>query len=198
MNGGRRKRKAARDAGGSVPASARKAIAGKLKRAAASLKAAPPAKKKLAKKKKPITAPAAKKKTTKKRATRAKPKDRAVKDRAKGAKIVGRITPKVKAKKAPPPPTPGRSNPGDIVRAALDNAAAIVLSGQPFTLHDSKQAIGIVRDALEAIAVVDSHRPPAHVEAELSQFVQVALDFVPQKRREDFYKEFQKALKAST
>ena len=183
----RRKRKAVRAAGGSVPTSARKTIAGKLKRAAASLKA-PPAKKKLAKKstarataakkKKPITA---KKKPAKKRATR--------------AKVVGRITPKAKA---PPPPTLGRTDPGDIVRAALDNAAAIVLSDEPFTLHDSKQAIGIVRDALETIAVVDSHRAPAQVEAELSQFVQVALDFVPNKRREDFYKEFQKALKAST
>ena len=182
----RRKRKAARAAGGSVPASARKAIAGKLKRAAASLKA--PAKKKLAKKKKPITAKAAKKKPAKKRATKAKAKP-------KRAKVVGRITPKGKAL---PPPALGLTDPGDIVRAALDNAACIVLSGEPFTLHDSKQAIGIVRDALEAIAVVDSHRPPAQVEAEMSQFVQVALDFVPQKRREDFYKEFQKALKAST
>ena len=185
----RRKRAAARAAGGaSVPTSARKALAGKLKRAAASLKATTPITKRAKKKSKPVkkTAkkPAKKKVAKKKRAT-------------KRAKVVGRITPKVKAK-APPPGPPGRSNPGDIVRAALDNAADIVLRGQPFTLHDSKQAIGIVRDALETIAVVDSHRPPAQVEAELSQFVQVALDFVPQKRREDFYKEFQKALKAAT
>ena len=84
------------------------------------------------------------------------------------------------------------------MRAALHNAARIVLSGEPFTLHDSKQAIGIVRDALETIAVVDSHRPPAQVEAEMSQFVQVALDFVPPKRREDFRAAFEKALKAAT
>ena len=58
--------------------------------------------------------------------------------------------------------------------------------------------IGIVRDALETIAVVDSHRPPAQVEAEMTQFLEVALDFVPPKRREDFYTAFQKALKAAT
>ena len=181
----RRKRAAARAAGGaSVPTSARKALAGKLKRAAASLKATKPAKKKPKPVKKTAKKPAKKKVAKKKRAT-------------KRAKVVGRITPKVKAK-APPPGSSGPVNPGDIVRAALRNAADIVLSGQPFSLHDSKQAIGIVRDALETIAVVDSHRPPAQVEAEMTQFVQVALDFVPQKRREDFYKEFQKALKAAT
>ena len=48
----------------------------------------------------------------------------------------------------------GPVDPGDIIRAALYNAAAYVLSGQSFSLHDSKQAIGIVRDALETIAVV--------------------------------------------
>ena len=85
-----------------------------------------------------------------------------------------------------------------MVRAALGQAEAIVLGGQPFTLHDSKQAIAIVRDALETIAVVDSHRPPAQVEAEMSQFTQVALDFIPQKRREDFIAAFKKALKAAT
>ena len=85
-----------------------------------------------------------------------------------------------------------------MVRTALGQAEGIVLGDTPLSLHDAKQSIGIVRDALETIAVVDSHRPPAQVEAELSQFVQVALDFVPQKRREDFYKEFQKALKAAT
>ena len=68
----------------------------------------------------------------------------------------------------------------------MRRASEIVLGDGEFSLHDSKQAIGIVRDALETIAVVDSHRPPAQVEAELSQFVQVALDFIPQKRREDF------------
>ena len=73
-----------------------------------------------------------------------------------------------------------------------------MLGGQPFTLHDSKQAIGIVRDALETISVVDSHRPPAQVEAEMSQFTQVALDFVPQKKRADFIVAFEKALKAAT
>ena len=56
----------------------------------------------------------------------------------------------------------------------------------------------IVRDALETIAVVDSHRPPAQVEAEMTQFLEVALDFVPPKRREDFNTAFQKALKAAT
>ena len=121
-------------------------------------------------------------------ATRAKPP---------GAKVVGRITPKVKAK-IPPPGSHGPVNPGDMVRAALSHAADIVLGGGPFTLHDSKQVIGIVRDALETIAVVDSHRPPAQVEAELSQFVQVALDFVPPKRREDFRTAYKKALKAAT
>ena len=85
-----------------------------------------------------------------------------------------------------------------MVRMALTRAEAIVLSDGPFTLHDAKQVIEIVRDALETIAVVDSHRPPAQVEAEMSQFVQVALDFVPQKRREDFNTAFQKALKAAT
>ena len=85
-----------------------------------------------------------------------------------------------------------------MVRAALSHAADIVLGDGPFTLHDSKQVIGIVRDALETIAVVDSHRPPAQVEAEMSQFVQVALDFVPAKRRKDFRSAFQKALKAAT
>ena len=175
----RRKRAAARAAGGSaVPPSARKALAGKLKRAAEALKSktAPPAKK--SKPKPAKKSPAKKKKPVTKR-----------------AKVVGRITPKVKAKTPPPS---GQVDPGDIVRAALSNAAAIVLSGEPFTLHDSKQAIGIVRDALETIAVVDSHRPPAQVEAELSQFVQVALDFVPSKRREDFRTAFKKALKAAT
>ena len=175
----RRKRAAARAAGGAaVPTSARKAIAGKLKRAAASLKAKPakkstlkPAKKSPSKKKKKLV--------------------------VKRAKVVGRITPKVKAK-TPPPPGPGSVDPSDIIRASLSNAARIVLSGEPFTLHDSKQAIGIVRDALETIAVVDSHRPPAQVEAEMSQFTQVALDFVPQKRRADFIVAFEKALKAAT
>ena len=85
-----------------------------------------------------------------------------------------------------------------MVRTALGQAEGIVLGGTPLTLHDAKQSIGIVRDALETIAVVDSHRPPAQVEAEMSQFVQVALDFVPQKRREDFNTAFQKALKAAT
>ena len=73
-----------------------------------------------------------------------------------------------------------------------------MLGETPLTLHDVKQVIGIVRDALETIAVVDSHRPPAQVEAEMSQFVQVALDFVPPKRREDFRAAFKKALKAAT
>ena len=175
----RRKRAAARAAGGaSVPTSTRKVIAGKLKRAAASLKASP------AKKSKPKTA----KKSPSKKKKHVTPQR---------AKVVGRITPKVKVK-ALPPSRSGRANPGDIVRAALDNAADIVLGGQPFSLHDSKQAIGIVRDALETIAVVDSHRSPAQVEAELSQFNQVALDFIPQKRRADFIAAFEKALKAAT
>ena len=85
-----------------------------------------------------------------------------------------------------------------MVRRALSRAADIVLSDEPFSLHDAKQAIGIVRDALETIAVVDSHRPPAQVEAEMTQFVEVALDFVPQKRRQDFMAAFEKALKAAT
>ena len=173
----RRKRAAARasaSSGAAVPPSTRKALAGKLKRAASSLKSKP-AKKSPAKKKKPAT----KKPVTKR------------------AKVVGRITPKVKAK-TPPPPSSRPVDPGGIVRAALSNAASIVLSGEPFTLHDSKQAIAIVRDALETIAVVDSHRPPAQVEAEMSQFVQVALDFVPPKRREDFRTAYKKALKATT
>ena len=85
-----------------------------------------------------------------------------------------------------------------MVRAALSHAAVIVLGDGPFTLHDAKQVIGIVRDALETIAVVESHRPPAQVEAELSQFTQVALDFIPQKRRADFRAAFVKALKAAT
>ena len=179
----RRKRAAARAAGGSaVPTSARKALAGKLQRAAASLKAKTPITKRAKKKPQPVKKPA------KKRATKAKPP---------GAKVVGRITPKVKAK-TPPPGSYGPVNPGDMVRAALSHAADIVLGGGPFTLHDSKQVIGIVRDALETIAVVDSHRPPAQVEAEMSQFVQVALDFVPPKRREDFRAAFEKALKAAT
>ena len=169
----RRKRTAARAAGGAaVPLSARKAIAGKLKRAAESLKAKPVKKKSPAKKKKPTTKP--------------KPKP---------AKMVGRITPKVKAKA----PSPGSSGPaGDMVRMALSRASDIVLSDGPFSLHDAKQAIDIARNALETIAVVDSHRPPAQVEAEMSQFVQVALDFVPSKRREDFRAAFKKALKAAT
>ena len=179
----RRKRAAARAAGGSaVPTSARKALAGKLQRAAASLKAKTPITKRAKKKPQPVKKPA------KKRATKAKPP---------GAKVVGRITPKVKAK-TPPPGSHGPVNPGDMVRAALSHAADIVLGVGPFTLHDSKQVIGIVRDALETIAVVDSHRPPAQVEAEMSQFVQVALDFVPPKRREDFRAAFEKALKAAT
>ena len=92
----------------------------------------------------------------------------------------------------------GPVDPVDIIRAALRNAAVHVLSGQSFTLHDSKQAIGIVRDALETIAVVELHRPPVQVEAEMTQFMEVALDFVPSKRREDFNTAFQKALKAAT
>ena len=173
----RRKRAAARAraaSGAAVPTSTRKALAGKLKRAASSLKSKPkPAKKSPAKKKK---------------RARAKPKR---------TKVVGRIVPNVKA--SPPPPPGSRPfDPGDIIRAALRNAVAIVLSGQPFTLHDSKQAIGIVRDALETNAVVDSHRPPAQVEAEMSQFTQVALDFIPPKRRADFRAAFEKALKAAT
>ena len=177
----RRKRAAARAAGGSaVPTSARKALAGKLQRAAASLKAKTPITKRA---KKP-----AKKSPAKKRATTAK---------AKRAKVVGRITPKVKAKK-PPPVSPGPVDPGNIVRTALSRAADIVLGDGLFSLHDAKQVIGIVRDAREAIAVVDSHRPPAQVEAELSQFAQVALDFIPQKRRADFRAAFVKTLKAVT
>ena len=187
----RRKRKAARAAGSAVPPPARKALAGKLKRAAESLKAKTPIAKRTKKTPQPI------KKIAKKTTRKAKPKDRAVKDRAEGAKVVGRIIPKVKAK-APPPGSSGPVNPGDMVRAALSHAADIVLSDGPFTLHDSKQVIGIVRDALETIAVVDSHRPPAQVEAELSQFNQVALDFIPQKRRADFIVAFEKALKAAT
>ena len=179
----RRKRAAARAAGGSaVPTSARKALAGKLQRAAASLKAKTPITKRAKKKPQPVKKPA------KKRATKAKPP---------GAKVVGRIMPKVKAK-TPPPGSYGPVNPGDMVRAALSHAADIVLGGGPFTLHDSKQVIGIVRDALETIAVVDSHRPPAQVEAEMSQFTQVALDFIPPKRRADFRAAFVKALKAAT
>ena len=85
-----------------------------------------------------------------------------------------------------------------MVRTVLSRAADIVLSDGPFSLHDAKQSIEIVRDALEAVAVVESHRPPAQVEAELSKFVQVALDFVPQKKREDFIAAFEKALKAAT
>ena len=162
----RRKRAAARAAGGSaVPTSARKALAGKLQRAAASLKAKTPITKRAKKKPKPVQKPA------KKRATKAKPP---------GAKVVGRITPKVKSK------TPKSADPGGMVRETLNRAADIVLGDGPFSLHDAKQVIGIVRDAREAIAVVDSHRPSARVEAELSQFVQVALDFIPQKRRADF------------
>ena len=84
------------------------------------------------------------------------------------------------------------------MRTALTRAEAIVLGEGPFTLHDAKQVIGIVRDALETIAVVDSHRPPAQVEAEMAQFVRVALNFVPQKRRADFRAAFVKALKAAT
>ena len=179
---------AARAAGSAaVPVSARKALAGKLKRAAASLKAKPVKKKPIApaKKKKPVTSVKKKKPT----ATR--------------SKIVGRITPKIKTHTPPSAVLgvrvrAGPLNPGDMVRAALSHAADIVLGDGPFTLHDSKQVIGIVRDALETIAVVDSHRPPAQVEAEMSQFVQVALDFVPAKRRKDFRSAFQKALKAAT
>ena len=164
-----------------------------MKRAAASLKSKkqavkiakkpPPPKKKPAKKKKPTT--------------KAKPKTR--------GKVVGRIAPKGKAK------TPSRAvpmlgvrvpsgpvDPGDMVRTALSRAADIVLSEDRFSLHDAKQAIDIVRNALETIAVVESHRPPAQVEAEMSQFTQVALDFIPQKRREDFITAFEKALKAAT
>ena len=96
------------------------------------------------------------------------------------------------------PPSPRPIDPRGVVLAALGNAEDIVLGDHPFTLHDSKQAIGIIRDALEAIAVVDSHRPPAQVEAEMTQFVEVALDFVPQKRREDFIAAFEKSLKAAT
>ena len=183
----RRKRKAARAAAGSaVPPSARKAIAGKLKRAAASLKA-----------KKPIAKPAKKTAKKKKPATKAKP------SKATKLKVVGRIAPKVKAH-TPSPAVPGVRvpagpvDPGGMVRRALSRAADIVLSDEPFSLHDAKQAIGIVRDALETIAVVDSHRPPAQVEAEMTQFVEVALDFVPQPRREDFIAAFEKALKAAT
>ena len=173
----RRKRKAARArsaSGAAVPSSTRKSLAGKLKRAAASLKTSPAKK--------------SKRKTAKKSSSK-NPK-------RTSAKVVGRITPKAKART--PPPSFGPVDPGDIIRAALRNAADIVLSGEPFTLHDSKQAIGIVRDALETIAVVDSHRPPAQVEAEMSQFTQVALDFVPQKKRADFIVAFEKALKAAT
>ena len=62
----RRKRAAARAAGGSaVPTSARKALAGKLQRAAASLKAKTPITKRAKKKPKPVKKPA------KKRATKA-------------------------------------------------------------------------------------------------------------------------------
>ena len=85
-----------------------------------------------------------------------------------------------------------------MVRTALGHAEAIVLGEDPFSLHDVKQVIGIVRDALETISVVDSHRSPAQVEAEMSQFTQVALDFIPQKRRADFRAAFVKALKAAT
>ena len=85
-----------------------------------------------------------------------------------------------------------------MVRAVLRHAAGIVLGGGQLTLHDAKQVIEIVRNALETIAVVDSHRPPAQVEAEMSQFTQVALDFIPQKRRADFRAAFVKALKAAT
>ena len=164
----------------------RQAIAGKLKRAAASLKA-----------QKPIAKPA-KKTAKKKKLTKKKP---ATKAKPKHLKVVGRIAPKAKAD-TPSPAVPGVRvgpiDPGGIILAALGNAEDIVLSGQPFSLHDSKQAIGIVRDALETIAVVESHRPPAQVEAEMSQFTQVALDFVPQKRRADFIAAFEKALKAAT
>ena len=174
----RRKRAAARAAGGAaIPVSARKALAGKLQRAAESLKVKP------SKKKKP-----AKPKPSKKKKSPAK---------AKRAKVVGRITPKGKAK-APPPGSSGPVDPGGIVRVALRNAERIVLSDEPFSLHDSKQAIDLVRSALETIAVVDSHRPPAQVEAEMSQFTQVALDFIPQKRRADCRAAFVKALKAAT
>ena len=197
----RRKRAAKRaSTGAAIPVSDRKAIAAKLKRTAALLKATKPAKK-TAKKSPPAKKkPAKKKKTT----TKAKPKDRAVKDRAIGGKVVGRIAPKGKAKTPPAVPMLGMQvpsgpvDPVDIIRAALNNAAAFVLGGDPFSLHDSKQVIGIVRDALETIAVVDSHRPPAQVEAEMTQFLEVALDFVPPKRRKDFNTAFQKALKAAT
>ena len=85
-----------------------------------------------------------------------------------------------------------------MVRMALTHASEIVLGDGPFTLHDSKQVIGIVRDALETIAVVDSHRPPAQVEAEISQFAQVVLDFLPPNRQADFRKALMKTLKAAT
>ena len=48
-----------------------------------------------------------------------------------------------------------------------------MLSEDRFSLHDAKQAIDIVRNALETIAVVESHRPPAQVEAEMTQFLEV-------------------------
>lgn len=117
--------------------------------------------------------------------------------------MVGRITPKATAQ-TPSTAVPGVRvpagpvDPGDIVRTALSRTADIVLSDDRLSLHDAKQAIGIVRDALETIAVVDSHRPPAQVEAEMTQFVEVALDFVPQKRRQDFIAAFKKSLKAAT
>lgn len=179
----RRRRKAARAAGGAaVPPSARKALAGKLKRAAALLKAKP-TKKKL---------PAKKKKTAKKPPSKKKPIAK-----SKRSKVVGRITPKGKAK-TPPPGSSRPVDPGGMVRMALGHAEAIVLGDGSFTLHDANQVINIVRNALETIAVVDSHRPPAQVEAEMTQFVEVALDFVPSKRREDFRAAFEKALKAAT
>ena len=174
----RRKRAAARarvSSGAAVPASTRKALAGKLKRAAESLNPKP-AKKSPSKKKKPAT----KKPVTKR------------------SKVVGRITPKVKASSLPPSSSSRPVDPGGIILAALGNAEDIVLSGRAFSLHDSKQAIGIVRDALETIAVIDSHLPPEQVKAELSQFAQVVLDFLPPKRRADFRAAFQKALKAAT
>ena len=88
-NGCAGRRAAARDAGGAaVPTSARKALAGKLQRAAASLKAKTPITKRAKKKPKPVKK-LAKKLAKKKRATKAKPP---------GAKVVGRITPKVKSK----------------------------------------------------------------------------------------------------
>ena len=181
----RRQRAAARAAGGAaVPTSDRKALAGKLKRAAASLKA-----------KKLTTKPAKKPVKKKKPATKSKP------SKATKLKVVGRIALKADT---PSPAVPGVRvpsgpvDPSGMVRTALGQAEGIVLGETPLTLHDVKQVIGIVRDALETIAVVDSHRPPAQVEAEMTQFLEVALDFVPPKRREDFYTAFQKALKAAT